>query len=580
MVRYISARLSNFRSLLTPTFLRPGETYSFDDFKADFFAGITVAVIQVPQSMALALIAGLPAVYGLYASLPGFIASLWGSSRQLSTGPVAIVSFLTFASLVPLAEPGSSDFIHLAATLALLTGLIYLIMGLFRLDFVLQLVPHSVVVGFSSAAASIIVLSQLPTLLGLALTQRDLVADSVIDIILNLPNISLITAAVGAATLLLLFVSRRLPRTFPAAFVVLVSGAGIGYLLNFGELGVSLVKTVPESLPMFALPFLSTHTFFSLLPKAAIIALVGFVGTHASAKTAAAKTKEQLNTNQELVGQGLANVVTAFFQGFPLSGSFTRTAVNVEAGGRTPIAAVVTTVFTVITLLFFTPLFYTLPRAVLAGIVIFSALPLINIKSLRDMYHISKMDGLVAFLTFAMACILKPDDAIFIGVVAALMLFIRQTVWGIRVLEMGIDERWNILRGVREEFDEHLVSTFKDVCVVRIGAALYYANSLHICELLDEVIRAHTQREKDTLKKLVIDASGINFIDITAIEVMGEYISRLEERGIRTYTIYLRRGVKETIERAPHFPKFTILHNIAEMRHKCLLIAQPKSETA
>src|SRR3989344_4701016 len=170
MKPYLSEMLDRLPSLLRPTFLRPGEKYSLSDLKADSVAGLTVAMIQIPQSMALALIAGLPAVYGLYASLFGFIASLWGSSRYLSTGPVAIVSFLTLTSLVPLATPGTPEYLGLAATLAFLVGVIYLLIGIFRLGFILQLVPHSVVFGFSSAAAVIIIITQIPALLGIGLT--------------------------------------------------------------------------------------------------------------------------------------------------------------------------------------------------------------------------------------------------------------------------------------------------------------------------------------------------------------------------------------------------------------------------
>src|SRR3990167_8994404 len=216
MPSYLRETIAGIPSLLRPTFLRPGKKYSLSDLKADSVAGLTVAMIQIPQSMALALIAGLPAVYGLYASLFGFIASLWGSSRYLSTGPVAIVSFLTLTSLVPLATPGTPEYVGLAATLALLVGLIYLLMGVFRLGFILQLVPHSVVFGFSSAAAVIIVVTQIPSLIGIAPAQHDILFQSVYNIIRILPSFSPLTLIVGACALIFLFFSRRLPDILPA----------------------------------------------------------------------------------------------------------------------------------------------------------------------------------------------------------------------------------------------------------------------------------------------------------------------------------------------------------------------------
>ena len=560
--------LARLPSLFTPTFLRPGEAYSWADFKADSIAGFTVAMIQIPQSMALALIAGLPAVYGLYASLFGFVASLWGSSRQLSTGPVAIVSFLTLASLIPLASPGSPEYIALAATLALLVGLIYLLMGVFRLGFILQLVPHSVVFGFSSAAAVIIVVTQIPSLIGVGVAQHDIVFQSVADIVRVLPSFSFWTVSIGVSAMALLFFSKRLPDIFPGALLILGAGVFAGYLLPLGSHGVALVGVVPQSLPSFSWPWFGAGTFASLIPKAAVIALVGFVGAHASAKTAAQKTREHLDTDQELTGQGLANIVTAFFRGFPVSGSFTRTAVNVEAGARTAIASVVATLITVVALLFLAPLFFYLPRAVLAAIVIIAAIPLVNIARLREMYRVSGTDGIVAFLTFFLAFVLKPDDAIFIGIVVALMLFIRQTVWGPHVLEIGIDRELQILRG---DIEEATVDTFPGVAVVRIGMAIYYANAAHITSEVDKILAHHVIRERAPVKTLVLDLAGVNFIDITGIEILEEYFTSLKERGISVCTIYLRRSLRHSLERAAHFPSFRAFKNLAEMRHELWL---------
>ena len=212
--------------LLRPIFFRSDFKYSFADLRADTLAGITVALIQIPQSMAFALMAGLPAVYGLYASIPGCIASLWGSSRQLSTGPVAVISLLTLTSLVPFAEPGTPEFIGLAALLAILVGLIYVLIGFFRLGFFLHLVPQSVIVGFSSAAAGIIVISQLPTFLGITTPQHELVLQNIWGLISHLSGFSLFTFAVGATTVILLIVSKKLPKVFPGALAVLAFEIG------------------------------------------------------------------------------------------------------------------------------------------------------------------------------------------------------------------------------------------------------------------------------------------------------------------------------------------------------------------
>lgn len=555
------------QSLLIPTFFRPGQSYSFDDFRADVVAGITVALIQVPQSMAFAITAGLPAVYGLYASIPGFIAALWGSSRQLSTGPVAVVSLLTLTSLVPFAEPGTTEFARLAALLAVLVGLIYLGMGLFRLGFLLNLVPQSVVVGFSSAAAAIIVITQLPTLLGISFQQKDLVLQNIAQLLFGLPHLSLITALVGIITAILLFSAKRLPKMFPGALVILAAGILASYLLRFDVLGIAIIANVPSSLPTFAFPLLHTEAFFSLLPKAGIIALVAFVQAHATAKMAASRTKDELDTNQELVGQGLANLIGGFFHGFPVSGSFTRTAINVEAGARTAISTVVASLMTVLALLFLTPVFYFLPKTVLAAIVIVSAIPLIDFARLKEMYAISKTDGFVAYLTFAMAFLLKPDDAIFIGIVAALMIFVQRTTWGARAFEMGADKEWNVLRGAIEE---ERVDTFPGVCIVRVGMSLYYANAQHLVHQIEDVMERHAAREKTPVHTLVIDSSGINFVDITAMEIFGAFLEKWHARSMHLAVIYLRTGFREALEHMPGIFDVTVLHNLSELKQFCI----------
>lgn len=554
--------------MLRPTFLRTGEHYSWEFFRADFIAGITVAIIQIPQSMALALIAGLPAVYGLYASLPGFIASLWGSSRNLSTGPVAIVSFLTFTSLVPLAEPGSAKFIALASALALLVGLMYIVLGTLRLGFLVQFVPHSVIVGFSSAAALIIVVTQIPTLLGIEIVQHDIFLQNILEIVSSAPQLSLATLLLGILAIGLLYGARSLPRVFPTTLLLLAAGIGVSDFFDLELYGIALVHDIPSALPSFSPPLLGIAEFFSLLPKAAIIATVGFVEAHAIAKSIARQTREHLDTNQELVGQGLANIVAGFFRGYPMSGSFTRTAVNVDAGAKTGIAALVTALVTMLVLLFFTPLFYHLPRAFLAAIVVISALSLINVRQLREMYRTSRTDGFVAWLTFAIALLLKPDDAILIGIIVALMLFVRQTISGARVVEIGIDRELNILRG---ELGEKSVDTFPGVCIARITMSMYYANAAHITAGIDEEIAHHVMREKAPLQTLVLDVSPINFIDITGIEVLQEYFENLQARGISVHMIYLRRALKASLERVPHFPPFKVHRNIADLRSSVLL---------
>ncbi len=563
MVTYVQSLLSHIPRLLTPIWLRRGFIYSWSHARDDLSAGITVAIIQVPQSMAFAITAGLPAVYGLYASLFGCIASLWGSSRTVSTGPVAMVSLLTLTSLVSLAPPGSDEFVRLAATLALLTGIIYLALGIFRFGSMIHLVPHSVIAGFSSAAAILIVISQIPALLGVEAPRSDIVLKTISNLVQALPNLTLLTAVVGIAALAALYLTKRLPRTYPSALGVLVLAVLAGYVFRLDAHHVAIVGSIPAGVPSFVLPFFGITSFAQLLPKAAVIALVAFVATHANAVTLARAKKEHLSTNQELVGQGLANIVTSFFQGFPIAGSFTRSAINAEAGARTGFSSLVSSAMTVITVLFLTPLFYYLPLAALAAIVIVAAVSLVDFDRLWAMYLISRSDGVVALFTFCMVFVIKPEDALLTGMVVALLLFIRRTVWGAQVSEVGIDLERKVLLSTIEDDDVHL---FPNVLIARIGVSLYYANASHALNQIHGLIALHEVHMNHAVRDVVFDMSGVNFIDISGMEILEEFIEELEEKHIRVSMIYVRPPVFEILRNISYFGHRTIFQTIAEMR--------------
>ncbi len=563
MVEYFRSTLRDIPQLLRPIFMRKGWVYTWSTLRADTIAGATVACIQIPQAMALALIAGLPAVYGLYASFVGFIAALWGSSRVLSTGPVAIVSFLTFTSLVPFAEPRTPEYIQLAALLAFLVGCMYLLMGFFRLGFLLNLVPHSVIQGFASAAALIIIVSQIPTFFGISITQHELVLQNVLSIFRGISGFSLVTTFVGISALALLIIAKKLPKMFPSALIVLFVGIAASFFFSLGDYGVALVRDLPRSIPNPSLPILTLSTFLLLLPKAGIISFVGFVEAYACAKAAAKTTKEKIDTDQELVGQGLGNIVAGFFKGFPMSGSFTRTAVNTEAGAQTGFASAVASLVTLLALVFFGPFFELLPRAVLSAIVILAALSIIHIDRLKEMYRVSPTDGLVAFLTFGLSFFIKPDEAIFIGMLAALLLFIRQTVWGARIVEMGVHKEWNILRNAEDT--EH-VEVSPGTLIVRVGMSLYFANTAHIMKEIEKLITAHTVRTHTQISKLVLDMSGTNFIDISGLETFSEFVAECKKKDMIIALLYTRRAVNDTLGKFHEFPTVVTLHNIAEMR--------------
>ncbi len=549
--------------------MRRGFRFSKADLRADAIAGLTVAIIQIPQAMAFALIAGLPAVYGLYASLAGCIASLWGSSRLMSTGPVAMVSLLTLTSLVSLAPVGSEEFVRLAATLALLTGIIYTLLGFFRLGQMIHLVPHSVIAGFSSAAAVLIVLSQLPSLAGVSIPQSGVALVSILDLLKAIPQVHLLTILVAVGAIGLLIFTRSLPRTFPSALLVLLIGLLSVYVFGLDSHGVAIVGAVPSGLPGFLAPSFDVASLTELLPKAAVLAVVAFVATHANAATLARRSRDTLDTDQELVGQGFANIVAGFFQGYPVAGSFTRSAINAEAGARSGFAAVVAAAVTVVAVLFFTPILYYLPKAALAAVVVLSAVSLIDYKRLIAIYNVSRSDGIVALFTFVLVFFTKPEDALLTGMVVALVLFVRQTVWGAHIAEVGIDlERKVLLTGT----DDHPVHYFPSVTIVRVSISLYYANADHVLRQVDALINTHELRMNHRVRDVVLDMSGVNFIDISGIEVLDEYIHRLERRGVRVSMIYVRTRVYEILKSTEYFGHRTIFYDTTEMRQHLHLV--------
>ena len=517
--------------------------------------------------MAFALIAGLPPQYGLYASIPGGIAALWGSSRHLSTGPVAVISLLTLTSLVPIAPAGSEQFIGMAATLVLLVGILYILMSMLRLGFIVQFVPSSVIVGFTSAASLIIVIGQVPALLGLSIPQHDLVLSSLIDIALSILKASPITVILGAVSIFILFYAKRVSQYIPGPIIVLGIGAAIGLLFQPENFGVPTLQVSAQGLPMFVPPWVDLDVLLVLFPKALVIALIGLVFTHTTTSVLARKTHEHPDMNQELFGQGLASIFAAFFQGYPMSGSLSRTIMNAETGAKSALAAAVASLATLLALVALMPFFYHLPKTILAAIVISAIVPVIEISRLASMYRISRTDGIVALLTFGLAFFIRADDVILIGVIAALAVFVRQTVVGARVLEMGIDRELQILRGA---LAEKSVDTFPSVCIARLAMSVYYANASHIIEGIEAVITRHSTRENAPVKTLVLDVSPVNFIDITGLELFSEYFGTLQERGISIHIIYLRSALKESLERVPNFPSFKVYRNIADMRGSIL----------
>lgn len=643
-----------------------------DMLKADFMAGLTVALVLIPQSMAYAQLAGLPAYYGLYAAfLPVAVASLWGSSSQLGTGPVAVVSLLTASSLAVLAAPGSDQFIALAIMLALLVGIIQLLLGVFKLGVIVNFLSHPVIVGFTNAAAIIIALSQVSKLFGVPMGRSEHFINDVVGVLQLIGDTHLPTLAMGALAIAIMWSIKKYSPKLPGVLIAVVVTTLLSWSLEFernapgvpaqiadpallavvqqsmaaaqrvdalntqiadksaalktaektvgvynigtvqteAELsllridlrdaeaaftkekaalrhllvvrstdangatlaiyradqapqGVTLDEThyrlrklsangfklvgggevvgaIPEGLPSVKMPSFNLDALGSLLSAALVISLVGFMEAISIAKAVAARTRQRIDPNQELVGQGLANIVGSFTQAFPVSGSFSRTAVNMNAGARTGMSSVITALIVLVALLFLTPLLYHLPQAVLAAIIIMAVIGLVNFKAVKHAWQASRHDGIAAGVTFVSTLAFAPhlDKGIMVGAGLALGLYLYRTM-SPRVAILG-RYKDGTLRDLKVNPD---LPTSKHVVAIRFDGSLYFANVPYFEDAMLEAISKNPEA-----KYVLVVGDAINELDASGEEVIHHLVERLHAAGITLVFSGLKKQVLDVM---------------------------------
>jgi len=510
-------------------------------FWADCTAGITVAMVLVPQAMAYAELAGLPAVYGLYAAfLPPAIAALFGSSRQLATGTVATAALISAAAVQPLAPMGSAAFIGYSFLLALMVGIMRLLMGLLRLGFIANLLSAPVVVGFTNAAALIIATSQLHKVLGVPAVHGD---NHVANIWAEIASAAhrggdLATVAMACLAACVLFALKVVAPRFPNVLTAVAITSLVAWQLGYeGE----MVGTIPSGLPAINIPPIDVDAIMELLPGAMTLVLIGLMEVMAIAKTIAMQTKERIDINQELIGQGLANLAAGFTQSYTVSGSFSRSAINYASGARTGFSSVVTSLVVTVTLLWFTPLFYYLPQATLALIIIASVIQLIHIKPLWHAWKISRQDGCIGAATFVVTFMAAPA-----------------LHWGI-ALGMGLSLAVNFYRTMRPHvafLTRHLDGTLREagvgglqedqqVAIMRFDGRLYFGSSSYFEDCIIEATARAPQ-----LRFLVVDAEGINQMDASGEQALRGVVERLRSGGIDMYFTRAKEPLIDALERS------------------------------
>ncbi|SFR36936.1 sulfate permease, SulP family [Robiginitalea myxolifaciens] len=503
-------------------------TYKRSDLPGDLSAGLTVGIMLIPQGMAYAMIAGLPPVFGLYAGLvPQIIYALTGTSRQLAVGPVAMDSLLVAAGLGALALSGIEEYIAMAIFLALFMGVLQLAFGLLRMGFLVNFLSRPVISGFTSAAAIIIGLSQLKHLLGTEIASSNQIHKLLSNAFESLGDTNALSLGIGLAGIALIWGLKRLAPRAPGALISVVLGIVLVYFLGLADKGVSIVGAVPAGLPGFVLPELPWDRVSELFPIALTLALIAFMEAISVAKAVEERRGEkQVDANQELVALGLSNMVGSLFQSYPVTGGFSRTAVSDQAGARTGMTSLISSLLVGLTLLFLTPVFYYLPNAVLAAIIMVAVFGLIDLKYPRQLWKDRKDEFALLLLTFAITLGLGIREGILLGVLFSLLLLVyRISNPHIAVLGRirGTDYFKNINRFAEdiEEFPEYLI--------LRFDGQLFFGNQ----EYFRSQLRKRIQAKGPQLKFIILNAEAINYIDSSAVFMLRSLLRDLNQKGIR-----------------------------------------------
>ncbi|PIE17049.1 MAG: sodium-independent anion transporter [Proteobacteria bacterium] len=517
--------------------------YKREDLPGDLTAGLTTAVMLIPQGMAYALLAGLPPIIGLYASIvPLALYALFGSSRQLAVGPVAMVSLLVATGVGAISEPGSTDFIAYAVLLSLMVGVIQLKMGVFRLGFLVNFLSHPVVSGFTSAAALIIGFSQLKHLLGVNIPRSHHVHTIVIEASRRLGEVNGPTIGIGVASVALLVALKRLWPSFPRALAVVVLGTLAVWLFGLHTQGVAIVGGVPAGLPAPTLPVIDWDVITKLLPIALTISFVGFMESISVAKAVARRHRYEVDANQELCGLGVANLGGALFSAYPVTGGFSRTAVNDQAGAKTPLASLITAGVVALALLFLTPLFYSLPKAVLAAIIMTAVFGLIDVAEVKHLWKVKRSDLLLLLVTFAATLTLGIELGIGVGVGASLLWFVVRTTrphFAVLGRLPGTESYRNVKNYPEAE-------TTDGVLALRIDAQYYFGN----VSFLKDTLRDAEAEASQPLRAVVLDTSSVNTLDSSAASAIAELAEDYRERDIALFFATVKQPVRQVMQRA------------------------------
>lgn len=509
-----------------------------ESVKADFMAGLTGAVIVLPQGVAFATIAGLPPEYGLYtAMVTPIIAALFGSSFHLVSGPTTAISIVVFSAVSHYATPGTPEFVSLALTLTFLAGVYQFAFGLARLGSLVNFVSHTVVMGFTAGAAILIATSQLKHITGIFVPKGETFIHTWMDLFVGWGDINPYLVAIAMATLFGALIAKRFMPKLPNLLIGMVIGSVIAlFLKDYAD--IKLVGEIPAHLPPLSHPEFTFQTLKMLAPEAFAVALLGLIEAVSISRAVATKSSQRINPNQEFIGQGLSNITGSFFSSYAGSGSFTRSGINYEAGAKTPLSAILAAIFLVIIVLLIAPLTAYLPIAAMGGVILLVAYNLIDFHHIRHTLSFSKSESSILLTTFFATLFLELEFAIYLGVLLSLILFLAKTSTP-RIPTLSFDEGVDNDKRKLININKKPVKQCPQLKIIRIDMSIYFGSINHIQNRIAHIV------ENEKIHHILVVASGINFIDLAGAEALVAENTSLKKMGGGLYFVGLKSSVYE-----------------------------------